>query len=311
MAIKPKGGNVPASKSIKPYLNIDKCVMFGLRAAYQAMNGWLRGRPLEEVALMNRIMEKLCYNECKPWRKPPYSPYNLDRNIFILHRQGDGNTDAYGSDFAVTVNVFNERPWPDAPNTPSLFSKTALFQLKTGDNNKPVLIKDQLTDTKGVFANRSFVLHGNQKTGEYRVQAVKPLLAKFGKQETKTFDVTERQWLSLSEWLVQWLTCKQGIFSSDLGRRRVAGKLAQFYIRPETVDAQSREQRLITAFISDSQKSFDEPIQQQEGNREGDDIENDDSRFAVPTYMGLGVNGPITWLVINVFVNIPEEPSGG
>jgi hypothetical protein len=272
------------------------------------MSGWLRGRPLEEVALMNRILEKLCYNQCKPWRKPPYFPYDIDRNVFILHRQGIGNTDAYGSDFAITLNVFNGPSWPGVPARPSLFSKTALFQLKTGDNNKPSLIEKQLADTKGIFANRSFVLHGNQTTGEYRVQAVKPLLAKFGKQLTKTFDTSK--WLSLSEWLVQWLTCKQGIFSSDLARRRVAGQLAQFYIRPESQGEQSREQQLITAFIKDGQRSFDQQIPQQEENLQGQNSENDDSRFADKTYISLGVNGPITWLVINIYVNLPEEPKG-
>ena len=204
----------PPPVSAKNYLNLDKAVTFSVRTAYQAMRGWLRGRPLDEVALMSRLVEKLVYNPCPPWRSPAYF---LDRRLFLLHRKGKKQVDKYGADLAVTVNIFDGRAWNGKAGAKHLFSKTALFQLKKGDNYEARLTRAQLLQA-GIFTNRSFVLYAHETAGEYRIKASTELLAEFTEpgQQSKKFDAQD--WYTLSEWLVLWLTCQQGIPSDDASR---------------------------------------------------------------------------------------------
>ena len=212
----------PNPRSVKTYLNLDKAVAYGVQAAYQAMRGWLRGRPLDEVALMSRVVEKLVHNKCPPWRSPDYY---LDRRLFLLHRQGKKQVDKYGADFAVTLNLFDARRFEKEGPRPSLFSKTALFQLKKGDNYVATLDRAQLTQT-GIFANCSFVLYAHETAGEYRIKASTELLAEFTRPQQKSKTFNAKDWYTLTEWLVLWLTCQQGVFSEDDERQATEAELS-------------------------------------------------------------------------------------
>ncbi|MBD2714373.1 hypothetical protein KBK19_04925 [Microvirga sp. STR05] len=279
------------------------------------MNGWLRGRPLEEVALMNRILEKLLHKECTSWPEPFKFPYKTKREIFMLHRRGLNkarvrNKDAYGSDFAVTVNVFGVNPKTKKIQRKSSFSKTALFQLKAGNTDKISLNLAQLTDSQLLFKDRSFVLYANEATGEYRVKAVEPLLVGFV-GDSKSFDTSEREWLTLSEWLVLWLTCQQGIPSTDWGRRVTAKQLAFFYLESGADEVRREDKGRLLSFVRDgriyNEQYYRRPI--------GDDQslnENgiDDGFYSNQPSISLELNGPVAWLNISIYVTIPEEPKG-
>jgi hypothetical protein len=273
---------VPNPHSVKTYLNLDKAVAYGIQAAYQAMRGWLRGRPLDEVALMNRIVEKLVYSKCPPWRSPAYY---LDRRLFLLHRQGKKQVDKYGADFAVTLNLFATRDFEQEGLKPSVFSKTALFQLKKGDNYNAKLNRAQLTQA-GIFADRSFVLYAHETAGEYRIKASTELLAEFTstQQKSKTFK-NVRDWYTLTEWLVLWLTCQQGVFSEDDERQATEAELSGNVV--------PADKNNLYSFING-------PFQPVDNSKEA-------------SVLGLQIAGnlgraPAAWVRINLIVDVPQSP---
>lgn len=273
-------GVTPVPHSAKNYLNLDKAVAFGVRAAYQAMQGWLRGRPLDEVALMSRLIEKLVCNKCPPWRSPAYE---LDRDLFLLHRKGKKQVDKYGADFAVTINIFDERRFNRRERATSLFSKTALFQLKKGDNYDATLTKVQLKQA-GIFANRSFVLYAHESAGEYRIKAGTELLAEFTKPRQQSKKFNAQNWCSLSEWLVLWLTCQQGAFSDNATRLTTELRLTSNLVTAN-FSRQAYLQGQPPLSTTDNERAFARDRQEQ------------------------GVTGrmPAAWVNIDLFVQLPPN----
>ena len=235
-------------RSVKPYLSLDHIVTFSLNASYNAMHGWLRGRPLDEIALLNRLTDELQYNTCPERPKLLRSPiYDLRRQLFVLHHRGGkysgdiGGTDAYGADLAVTINIFQKPPKIGDPIGPSVFSKTALFQLKRGKAFLPSLERRQLKQTRK-FAGHSFVLYADEEAAEFRIRSTQKVLAKFPaapkdpEEKEKSQDVPTHDWQTLSEWLVDWLTCQVGKFSDDSQRLSIESALRKFIIWDEVSD---------------------------------------------------------------------------
>ena len=94
------------------------------RTQYQveaSVSGWLVGGPPEEVALLNRLNERLVRNRICKVRG--ISPGVVRTWSSTLHRKGSRGTDLYGCDLAVTFHVRH-----------ASFLKTVFFQLKRSQN---------------------------------------------------------------------------------------------------------------------------------------------------------------------------------
>jgi hypothetical protein len=121
--------------------------------------------------------------------------------LYHLHRRGENQTDHYGSDFAVTIQVDDAR-----------LIKTALFQLKLSDGDTVVLGQSQLRDAANtpLLSSRSFVLGVNGQNGSFRVQPVKLCLNDFQiNQREKTFQIDG--WESVVQWVIGWFKCERGL----------------------------------------------------------------------------------------------------
>lgn len=239
---------VVASHSVKPYLSLDHMVAFALSAAYKALHGWLRGQPHDELALLNRLTEELRYGACPEWPEASRSQiYDLRRQLFVLHHRGgkhsgdDKGTDAYGADLAITLNIFSKPASIDGPTGPSVFSKTALFQLKTDDNFRTKLERRQLLQPR-VLAGHSFVLYADESKAEFRIQSTQKTIGQLGPEPIelkgeKPHEVLIHDWQTLAEWLVSWLTCQVGAFSTDGQRQIIEQALGRFGIWNEDVSS--------------------------------------------------------------------------
>src|SRR6266542_3398951 len=102
-------------------------------AARSRAPGWHRGRVLEEIALLNRVVETMTANPVCVFDHP--SVGTVTSEWYVLHRRGpgSGSPDLFGADLAVTV-------W----KAPASWLKTAFFQLKTSRNYGTRLDRRQL-----------------------------------------------------------------------------------------------------------------------------------------------------------------------
>jgi hypothetical protein len=157
-----------------------------------ACQGWLAGPPQHEVALLSRITERLL-------RQRRGCDVGLQRRVTVVpevsvwDRKGPGTSDLSGCDLAVTLNI------PAEP-----FLKTACFQLKRSENGKVRLDLAQVAVAgASLFKHQAFLLAADDQTGECRIT---PVLTMSAAQETQK----TAGWLTLSDWLVQWLDCAIG-----------------------------------------------------------------------------------------------------
>lgn len=124
--------------------------------------------------------------------------------LYDLHRKGSGQTDLFGSDFAVTIHVEAAR-----------LVKTALFQLKLSDENKVMLEGHQLRDASNMelLHKRTFVLAVNPETATFRMESVEKCL-KAVKHNHSVTTLRTDGWESVTEWVIAWFNCERGLPSS-------------------------------------------------------------------------------------------------
>jgi len=187
------------------HLDIDKIASVVWSCTTKALGGWLKGAPRDETAFINRLTEQLGAT-----RKG--CDVGLDKRVVVksrvavLHRQGPKATDLFGSDLAVTVMT-----------EPGNFTKTAIFQVKKGNDFKALFERHQLQDALNhpQAASRSFVLYIDEGRTGVRLQPAKEVLGKF-KNEAQTLTTSVADWMPLHSWLSEWLGCRIGV-PSDLG----------------------------------------------------------------------------------------------
>ncbi len=202
-------------------IDFDKVAIYTLNQVMGAIEGWLKGRPTDEVALMNRLTENFSKSRrgCDVGIRDKISMTN---KVAMLHRKGTNQIDLYGADLAITIYVNHS------------FIKTALFQLKKGYNFSAGLERRQLNDglADDRYKNKSFVMYADEAKASIRIKSISSLISQFNDtQDTKTFDTSE--WLFLVEWLKKWMSCEEGELSDVNDKFSIERLLQEFIVEED------------------------------------------------------------------------------
>ncbi len=210
--------------SLLNHVDFDKVLDIAIYDIRSAITGWLSGQPRDEVALMNRLTEKM-------GRRRRGCDVGIEHKVVmicktsILHRKGVNQVDRFGSDVALSVSL----------NGTDIL-KTALFQLKRSSELNLSLEKRQLDDAciDRRTENRSFIFAVDDVRHCIRINSIEPLRSEFNPtQETKTFN--SRDWDGLSQWIYNWLSCNIGDPSDPSDQNSVESLLNSFSVEPDQV----------------------------------------------------------------------------
>lgn len=183
---------------LPPDINTDLIIARLLGMISGAVDGWRRGFPRDETALLNRVTEQLLYgNRCDVGT---IAPCLVRTEIYALHRMHRGRADKFGSDLAVTIEA------PEAG-----FKKTAFFQFKIAGRCRAVLTRRQLKEARRikVIRERAFVFAVDESSDCFRIRGNLPCLREIPHaHEQETFDILT--WTPLSEWVIAWFKCQEG-----------------------------------------------------------------------------------------------------
>ncbi len=203
-----------------------------------ALTGWRAGIPRHELALLNRLTERLRRVGCSSLAALGVSVMNPAVRIHELHGAGTrgssrgSGTDAFGADFAITVEL---RPH---------LKKTAFLQLKRFDASGPRLEKKQLEDAQrhqDVW-ERSYVAAAQAGVGPIWVSAAQDVLRSFPKgQRTRLFPLPSIDWQPSLQWTLGWLSCEIGLPSAFEDPESVEVRLAEFAGLSDSADEGSWE----------------------------------------------------------------------
>jgi len=197
-------------------INFDFLIRRVLSDLAIALDAWVAGQPRSEEALMNHLTGQLSRRRrgCDVGRA---NPINARIHLALLHRKGRRQTDKYGADLAVTVYIDQEN-----------FLKTAFFQLKKAKDYQTCVETRQLVAAQSdsrVF-DRSFVLAIDEDTLGCHIKDASSLLRKNGGNTSRNYDI--HNWLVLTPWLWDWLSCRVGTESKLGDPRSVEALLEQF-----------------------------------------------------------------------------------
>ena len=199
--------------------DFDRFVRWVLEDVAAALSGWVRGRPTDETALLNRLTERLTLRRegCDVGLT---SRVQLLPEAVILHRKGVQQVDRFGADLAVTLF------------TPlSRFGKTAFFQLKKSTGFSAHLERSQLNEAlvEPRIAKRSFVLAVDEEHLGIRVAKVEKLIRLIpARAKSHKFRCTE--WSFLTNWLWRWLSCEEAPSSDFTSGNAVERVLESFVL---------------------------------------------------------------------------------
>jgi len=250
--------------SVAKLVDFDKVSSLILSDMKSAVKGWLSGSPTEEIALLNRITEKLKKHPANCDVGIRYR-MSAESKCYILHRRGLKQSDLYGSDLALSLYVEN-----------ACFLKTAFFQLKKSKKHKLSLEKKQLSASQKHpdIGPNSFVISVDEICAGIRIYPALDLLNEIPpSNESKSYDTTD--WWSLTEWIIKWLSCDVGQDSKPNNKASVESELSRYTLsdnfdvtvpwvdqNPESSDSELVPARawLITS-IAGSEDSPNEDIQ--------------------------------------------------
>ena len=219
-------------------INFDRLIAEILSDMEHVADGWSKGRPQDETALLNRLTERLSRSRRK-CDVGVGTPIGLEAEFFELHRRGKNQTDKYGADFAVTIHA----PVVD-------FKKTAFFQLKKSKDYQATLTAEQLDQASLVdsIRPRSFVLTVDEVRLGFRVRSVTNCRSEIPADNgSRQFSVAE--WDFLVVWLLKWFRCKEGLPTETTDPEPVEGLLRDFRMDSPTVSsAQIQQQNIPDGF---------------------------------------------------------------
>jgi len=206
-------------------VNMDQIVTIVLEELKTALNNWSSGQPINEEALMNHITGRICRKrrKCNIGLKDEVTSIS---ESYLLHRQGPKQTDLFGSDLAVTISM------PEIE-----FSKTACFQIKIGSDCKVKIEKRQIEDAKIVkeVFERCYVLGVDSDLNSLRLLSVKSIIGKFKHHKIISADTTG--WKSISQWLIDWFTCKEGPMSNINDPNSIEKQLDRYKVKqPDEIE---------------------------------------------------------------------------
>jgi hypothetical protein len=115
-------------------LDLDRVLEAALVAVHRAMQSWSEGGLQTEEPLLNHLIGELSRKRRSCDIGGPTASRVVNQ-IALLHRKGDGNTDKFGADLAVTLSIAD-----------GILLKTALFQVKVGDALTGSFARSQLED---------------------------------------------------------------------------------------------------------------------------------------------------------------------
>ena len=200
-------------------IDYDSLVFDAINRTWTAINGWVLGGAIDEVALLNRLIEQLL----KKRRRDVGNRENheVKAQVALLHRKGKNQNDEYGCDLALTVVIDSSK-----------FVKTALFQLKTSDDYRVSIERRQCDQALKEIPtrNRSFIYVVDRKRKGQRFRLIKEISSEFGNQETKSFDCSE--WRTLAKWLWDWLSCDIGEESKPMDPYSIETILQSYRLEP-------------------------------------------------------------------------------
>src|SRR5215216_4302118 len=192
---------------------------------WEAVAKWLRGRPLDEVALLNRLTERLGRRR-RGCDVGVEFPVTASSTVAVLHREGEHQRDLFGSDLAVTATFDNPQ-----------FTKTAFFQLKCSEAYRVSIRRDQLLEATRDprVGDRSFALAVDEARGGVRIHPVEDLLIGFSSASaSKVIDCSA--WAGLTQWVLGWLSCDMGPYSENPNSPRSVESLLGSYVVETTGD---------------------------------------------------------------------------
>jgi hypothetical protein len=146
----------------------------------------------------------------------------MTAKVAFLHRQGSQQTDAFGSDLAMTIEI------PDRN-----YCKTSLFQMKVSEDFGTRLERRQLEQALADCRtkDRSFVLVADKTRQRMRVKSIIDALQLIQNGKA-TADVDCADWMTISEWLTKWISCDIGQDSRHDDLRSVERLLQSFVVEP-------------------------------------------------------------------------------
>ncbi len=202
-------------------LDMDRVLYESLSGVVRAVTAWLSGAPTSEEPLMNRLTAEFTRRRrrCDVGTR---TPVVMTGKYALLHRRGESQTDAYGADLAVTVDI------PDRA-----YTKTALFQIKVSADFALRLEREQLDQAMrdARTEGRSFVLAADKSRERLRIKSVVDALHLVSANaQTASIDCAE--WSPLGDWLVKWLSCDVGQPSRLDDTRSVEALLQHFVVEP-------------------------------------------------------------------------------
>lgn len=203
-------------------INFDRVAQNTLADLGTAVGGWLKGHPRDEVALMNRVTERLARRR-RGCDVGTHVPVVMQSSLAILHRKGPKQVDRYGCDLAITVSIEDED-----------FIKTALFQFKKSTEYRCVLERAQLFDAvrDPRIGPRSFALAADEVRGAIRISPIATIVNAFDPtQKSKTFTVAD--WTCVTNWIQEWLSCGIGLPSDPNDVHSVEALLRAYTIDHE------------------------------------------------------------------------------
>lgn len=204
----------------------DKLLRHLLPPIFDALNAWRRGMNADEGALMNQITSALNTRRARRCEVGLAGSYLLQTELFQLHRRGPKQTDRFGSDLAVTMTSL----------TSPAFVKTAFFQFKIAED-KGAKIEARQLDDAAVYCpvfDRSFCIAVDPTNHTIRVEAVAALKSGFPpRSDSQT--VATAKWQPFTEWVLAWLRCTIGPWSSPTDQKSIERLLGRYAVAdPET-----------------------------------------------------------------------------
>lgn len=212
-------------------IDFDKVADHALTDAGTAMRNWIKGTPRSEEAFMNQLTGELARRRrgCDIGVR---QRVDMAAQQYMLHREGAKQTDAFGSDLAVTIVIWN------LPDEKDPYIKTALFQFKKSDSYSVEVEKKQLDDAakEPRIYDRSYVLAIDESRQGYRLHEIDSLRSQFNSdQQTKTFQGWN--WACLTNWINDWFSCDEGPESDPEDPDSIEGLLEEFVVEDEVDSA--------------------------------------------------------------------------